>query len=75
MAKLLTVFGATGAQGGALLNYVLRHPTLSTMYKLRGITRDVSKDSAVALANKGVEMVKVSEARSLHFQDMILMHM
>jgi uncharacterized protein YbjT (DUF2867 family) len=43
MSKLLTVFGATGQQGGSLIAYVLNHPTLSKLYHLRGITRDVSK--------------------------------
>ena len=61
MSKLLTVFGATGNQGGALLNYVLQHPKLSEVYKLRGVTRDVTKESAVAFTKRGVEMVKGSK--------------
>ena len=36
MAKKLTVFGATGAQGGSLISYILEHPKLSTEYTLRG---------------------------------------
>ena len=59
MSKLLTVFGATGQQGGSLINYVLKNPELSKIYKLRGITRDVSKPASVALKDKGVEVVKV----------------
>ena len=59
MSKLLTVFGATGLQGGNLINYVLKTPELSRVFKLRGITRDVSKPASVALADKGVEVVKV----------------
>ena len=61
MSKLLTVFGATGQQGGSLINHILNHPTLSKTYKLRGITRDVTKPAAVALNEKGVETVKVIE--------------
>ena len=59
MSKLLTVFGATGLQGGSLIAYVLEHPELSRIYKVRGITRDVDKPAAVALKEKGVEVVKV----------------
>ena len=61
MAHLLTVFGTTGNQGGSLIAYVLKHPKLSKLYKLRGITRDPSKPAAVALREKGVEIVRVSE--------------
>ena len=56
---LLTVFGATGQQGCALIDYVLHHPKLSSMYTLRGITRDITKPAAATLTGKGVEMVKV----------------
>ena len=57
---LLTVFGATGAQGGSLIAYMLAHPSLSKSYRLRGVTRDVAKPASVALREKGVEMVQVS---------------
>ena len=59
MSKLLTVFGATGLQGGSVVHYVLQHPELSETYRLRGITRDVSKPAAHALREKGVEVVMV----------------
>lgn len=59
MSKLLTVFGATGLQGGSVIDYVLQHPELSKIYRLRGITRDISKPAAIALKEKGVEVVKV----------------
>ncbi|KAI8719542.1 NmrA domain-containing protein [Fusarium sp. LHS14.1] len=54
---LLTVFGATGAQGGSVIRAVLADDVLSKEYKIRGITRDVSKPAAQALAEKGVEVV------------------
>lgn len=59
MAKILTVFGATGAQGGSLVSYVLSHPSLSSRYSIRGVTRDPSKAAASALQEKGVEVVQV----------------
>lgn len=60
MSKLITVFGATGNQGGSVVTYILSHPTLSKEYKVRGITRNASKPDAKALAAKGVEIRSVS---------------
>lgn len=60
MAKLLTVFGATGQQGGALIRYVLETPSLSAVFTLRGVTRDASKAASLALKDLGVEMVEVN---------------
>lgn len=62
--KLLTVFGATGNQGGSVVEAVLAHPTLSKEYKIRAITRDPSKPNAQALAAKGVEPVKADTGDS-----------
>ncbi|KAI0376649.1 hypothetical protein F5Y04DRAFT_292477 [Hypomontagnella monticulosa] len=58
MSKLLTVFGATGQQGGALINHILDSPYLSSAFTLRGITRDSSKAAAIALKERGVEIVE-----------------
>ena len=58
MTQLLTVFGATGQQGGSVVEYVLKDPELSKQYKVRGITRDLTKPAAQALQQKGVEIVK-----------------
>ncbi|KAI4200251.1 MAG: hypothetical protein LQ346_002407 [Caloplaca aetnensis] len=58
MSKLLTVFGATGNQGGSVIKSVLANPQLSSEYKIRAVTRDPSKPSGKALADKGVEVVK-----------------
>lgn len=60
MAKLLTVFGATGQQGGALIEYILENSELSTLFRLRGVTRDMTKPKAVKLNERGVEMLQVS---------------
>ncbi|KAI4240544.1 MAG: hypothetical protein L6R42_011490, partial [Xanthoria sp. 1 TBL-2021] len=58
MSKLLTVFGATGLQGGSLLHYLLKRTDVLDIYRLRGVTRDVSKPAAVALKEAWVEMVQ-----------------
>jgi len=59
MAEIFTVFGATGTQGGSIIETVLKSPTLSKKYKIRAVTRDVNKDPAKALISKGVEVVQV----------------
>lgn len=58
MAKVLTVFGATGQQGGSVVEYVLNDPELSKKYKVRAITRDLTKPAAQTLQQNGVEVVK-----------------
>lgn len=56
--KLITVFGATGNQGGSVIDVVLAHQDLKDKYSLRGITRDPSSSKSKAMAEKGVEMVQ-----------------
>jgi uncharacterized protein YbjT (DUF2867 family) len=51
--KLVVVVGATGGQGGSVINRLLADGS----YRLRGITRDIQSKGAQALAAKGVEMV------------------
>jgi hypothetical protein len=59
MPKLITVFGATGNQGGSVIEAILADPQLSKEFKIRGITRDTTKKSAQDLAKRGVEVVTV----------------
>ncbi|KAH0283044.1 NmrA-domain-containing protein [Aureobasidium namibiae CBS 147.97] len=56
MSKLITVFGATGNQGGSVINHILADAQLSSEFKIRGITREVNKPAAKALAENGVEL-------------------
>lgn len=58
--KVITVFGATGAQGGSVVDIFVNDPKLKEEWQVRGVTRDVSKDSAKALVAKGAEVVSVS---------------
>lgn len=55
--RLITIFGATGNQGGSVISTILGHQNLSQQFALRGITRNTSSDKAKALASKGVELV------------------
>jgi hypothetical protein len=59
MSKVFVVFGATGQQGGALLNYILKHPEFSKTFHLRAITRHASSPVAEDLKRKSVEVVEV----------------
>lgn len=60
MSKIISVFGATGNQGGSVIRAILNDSKLSSEFKIRGITRDTSKPASKALEAKGVEMVVVS---------------
>jgi uncharacterized protein YbjT (DUF2867 family) len=55
---LITVFGCTGSQGGSVVKYLMEDG-----YKVRGVTRDKSKDECKELMNKGVEMVEANIAK------------
>ncbi|KAJ5666625.1 hypothetical protein N7462_011034 [Penicillium macrosclerotiorum] len=57
MSKLLVVFGATGQQGGSIIDFVLNDSNLSKEYSIRAITRDVSRPAAQSLQKRGVEVV------------------
>ena len=55
-SKLVTVFGATGTQGSAVLRSL--QSNTSNTFKLRGITRNPSSDSANDLSSFGIEVVQ-----------------
>ena len=55
MAKLVAVFGATGAQGSSVVGALLA----ASGYKVRALTRNPDSSGAKALAEKGCEVVKV----------------
>ncbi|CAO2651410.1 Nn.00g039800.m01.CDS01 [Neocucurbitaria sp. VM-36] len=54
--KLITVFGATGAQGSSVLDSLSRNT--SHPFALRGITRNPTSPSAQKLSSTGVEVVQ-----------------
>lgn len=57
--KTLVVFGGTGGQGGSVVKTLLKDPKMMEEWKIRAITRDVTKPAAKALEGKGVEVVYV----------------
>ncbi|KAH3986958.1 hypothetical protein HBI56_008270 [Parastagonospora nodorum] len=56
------VFGVTGNQGGSVVTQLLNDSSLTKEFKIRGVTRDISKPAAQDLAKKGVEVVTVSRS-------------
>lgn len=54
--KIIAVIGATGAQGGGLVNAILNDPEGG--FIPRAITRNVNSDKAMSLSKKGVEVVQ-----------------
>jgi len=50
--KVLAVFGATGVQGGSVINHVLNDAELSQTYEIRAISRDVNSEKAKQLKEK-----------------------
>ncbi|XP_064616574.1 nmrA-like family domain-containing protein 1 [Liolophura sinensis] len=53
MAKIITVFGATGGQGGGVVDALLTDPA----FKVRAVTRNVNSDKAQKLKARGAEVV------------------
>lgn len=63
--KIITVLGATGGQGGGLVDAILSDPDGG--FAVRAVTRDADSDSARALADRGAEVVEadVDDPKSL----------
>ena len=53
--KVISVIGATGAQGGGLVRAILHDK--SGGFSVRALTRNVNSDKAKALADMGAEVV------------------
>ena len=53
--KIITVFGATGAQGGGLAHAILQDK--NSEFTVRAVTRDINSDKAKELAALGAEIV------------------
>jgi len=56
--KIIAVVGATGAQGGGLANAILSDSR--KRFQVRAITRSRGSDNAMALAERGAELVKAN---------------
>lgn len=56
--KTLVVVGATGNQGGSVIQALLKDETFSSGFQIKGVTRNVESDASQALVKKGIEMVK-----------------
>lgn len=55
--KIITVFGATGNQGGSVARTFLQDPKLKADWTVRAVTRDTTKPAAQKLAAQGAQVV------------------
>ncbi|KAI5899222.1 NmrA-domain-containing protein [Schizophyllum commune H4-8] len=58
--QIITVFGATGKQGGSVVDSILGDATASSKFSVRAVTRDATKPNAKALVAKGAEVVSAN---------------
>ena len=56
-APLVVVVGSTGNQGGSVIQALAES---DRPYRIRGLTRDVTKPAAQKLSGQGVEMMNLS---------------
>lgn len=61
--KIITVFGATGKQGGSVVKIFLTDPKLKTEWAVRCVTRDPSSEKAKTLVTMNVQLVTASLPR------------
>lgn len=63
MEKIILIFGATGNQGGAVVNAML-----NTNFKIRAVSRNPNNEKSKSLTNKGIDVVKADfeDEASLH---------
>lgn len=60
-SQMIAVMGATGAQGGAVVDALLKN----NKFQVRALTRNPSSESAMALVSKGVKEVVKADADDL----------
>ena len=68
--KIITVFGATGTQGGSVVRSLLTDSKTKQEWHVRAVTRDVTKPAAQALKDLGAEPVSVGP-NAWHYQYLI----
>jgi FlaA1/EpsC-like NDP-sugar epimerase len=56
MTKIIAVTGATGAQGGGVVNIMRKSPG----WQIRAVTRNSESDAAKKLASDGIQVVQAS---------------
>eukprot|EP01132_Coremiostelium_polycephalum_P004598 gene4598-5740_t len=59
--KIVTVFGATGQQGGSVVQQLLKNPSA---WKIRAVTRDTKSAKSQELLNRGVELVQLDVTKA-----------
>ncbi|KAH8691586.1 NmrA family transcriptional regulator [Talaromyces proteolyticus] len=72
MMKLLVVFGATGNQGGPVIDRVLNDPVLANEYRVRAVVRNTSSSAARILQQTGKVEVVQGDAEDLPSLERVL---
>jgi len=64
---LFVVFGASGLQGGAVIDSFLRHKNLTEKFRLRALVSDPNSASAKNLVSRGIEIKQfdIKDANSI----------
>ena len=65
--QVILVFGATGRQGGSVVDELLRRGP--TKFRVRAATRDVTAEKARQLASRGVDVVRVDLTKLIENED------
>jgi len=58
--KIIVVFGATGRQGGSVVDSLLKE----NKWEIRGVTRDPQSEAAKSLAQKGIQVVQANSSNN-----------
>ncbi len=60
--QIIVVFGATGKQGGSVVQELLQDPKTVGKFHVKAVTRNLGSDKAKAIAKLGAELVTVCVA-------------
>ena len=70
MPRIVVVFGATGTQGGAVVDALLSsNPDVKATFTIRAVTRDPSSQAAQALKARVAEVAKADLSDRLSLQE------
>ncbi|KAH8690298.1 hypothetical protein BGW36DRAFT_390557 [Talaromyces proteolyticus] len=58
MSEIIVVFGATGKQGGSVIQAIQNDQSLAARFKIRAVTRNLSSSAAQKLVDKGLEVIQ-----------------
>jgi len=72
MSKVLVVCGATGKQGGAVIDALLDDPQGRSQFSILAVTRDPNSASAKRLAGKSAAISLLKGTLNMSDRDMLI---